>query len=168
MEQATPPTDVMRTGQRMVLAGAAGDPPGLPRPRHPRGERTVVVLPLRVAGRTIGAINLSFPCSGAPGAAELDFLDVLADSCAQAFERIEATEVALTQTAGSLEFLAQASIELASSLDLDVTINRAARLAVPRFADSVRVSTSCATAACIGWRWPTSTRRRSRWRSRCR
>ena len=34
-----------------------------------------------------------------------------------------------------LEFLAEASIELARSLDLDVTIKRVARLAVPTFAD---------------------------------
>jgi serine phosphatase RsbU (regulator of sigma subunit) len=134
MEQRTPPTDVMRTGRRMVLAGAAAIRQAYPDLDIDRGERTVVVLPLRVAGRTIGAINLSFPGPKSPGVAELDFLDVLADSCAQAFERIEATEVARRQTA-RLEFLAEASIELASSLDLDVTINRVARLAVPRFAD---------------------------------
>ena len=58
----------------------------------------------------------------------------MADTCAQAFERIEASAVARRQTA-RLEFLAEASIELASSLDLEVTINRVARLAVPTFAD---------------------------------
>ena len=99
-----------------------------------RGERTVVDLPLRVAGRTIGAINLSFPGRAEPDPTELDFLDIMADTCAQAFERIEASEVARQQTM-RLEFLAEASIELASSLDLGATTSRVARLAVPDFAD---------------------------------
>ena len=103
-------------------------------PEIDRGERTVVSLPLRVAGRTIGAINLSFPGAVVLDPTELDFLDVMADTCAQAFERIEASEVARRQTA-RLQFLAEASIELASSLDLEVTITRVARLAVPTFAD---------------------------------
>ena len=58
----------------------------------------------------------------------------MADTCAQAFERIEASAVAQKQTA-RLAFLAEASIELASSLDLEVTIARVTRLVVPTFAD---------------------------------
>ena len=121
-------------GRRLVLVG--GPPSRGPTPTCDidRGERTLVDLPLRVAGRTIGAINLSFPGAFEPDPTELDFLDIMADTCAQAFERIEASVVARRQTA-RLEFLAEASIELASSLDLDVTINRVARLAVPTFAD---------------------------------
>ncbi len=93
-----------------------------------------MTLPLRVAGRTIGAIHLSRPGAVEPDPTELDFLDIMADTCAQAFERIEASDVARRQTA-RLEFLAEASIELASSLDLEVTTRRVARLAVPTFAD---------------------------------
>ncbi len=87
-----------------------------------------------MAGRTIGSIILSFPGAFDADPVVLDFLDIMADTCAQAFERIEASVVARRQTA-RLAFLAEASIELASSLDLEVTINRVARLAVPTFAD---------------------------------
>jgi GAF domain-containing protein len=128
-------TDVIRTGHRLVLVGAreiAARYPDLAVPS--RGERSTVTVPLRVAGRTTGAIHLSRPGAERPHPAELEFLDVLADACAQAFERIEASAVAEEQTA-RLAFLAEASIQLASSLDLEVTIARVARLAVPRFAD---------------------------------
>ena len=67
-------------------------------------------------------------------AAELEFLEIMADTCAQALERITAQEAAATQTA-KLVFLADASTELASSLDYQATLARVARLAVPTFAD---------------------------------
>jgi serine phosphatase RsbU (regulator of sigma subunit) len=134
MEQRTPATDVIRTGRRLVL-DAAAMPEAYPDLAAPdRGERTVVALPLRVTGRIIGSITLSFPGAFEADPVVLDFLDIMADTCAQAFERIDASVVAHRQTA-RLAFLAQASIELASSLDLEVTINRVARLAVPTFAD---------------------------------
>ena len=135
LEQATTVTDVIRTGRRLVLAGAEAIAAHYPElPTASRGERTTVTVPLRVAGRTRGCIHLSIPGSGEPHPAELEFLDILADTCAQAFERIEASEVAAEQTA-RLAFLAEASIELGRSLDLPVTIRRVAQLAVPDFAD---------------------------------
>jgi GAF domain-containing protein len=135
IDQRTPPTDVMRSGARLVLVGEAAIARAYPDlPDIQRGERTIVVLPLRAGGRTTGAIHLSFPGAVPPDRTELDVLDVMVDTCAQAFERIEASVVARRQTA-RLEFLAEASIELASSLDLEATVNRVARLAVPTFAD---------------------------------
>jgi len=53
-------------------------------------------------------------------AAELEFLEILADSCAQAVERIEA-QAAAAQGNERLAFLADASAELASSLDYGQT-----------------------------------------------
>lgn len=135
LDRPTTVTDVVRTGQRIVLVGAEAIATRYPDlVNAARGERTTVTVPLRVAGRTRGAIHLSIPGAAEPHPAELEFLDILADTCAQAFERIEASEVAAKQTA-RLAFLAEASIELAKSLDLSVTIQRVARLAVPDFAD---------------------------------
>ena len=124
LAQRTPASDAIRTGERIVVVGAAdlvARYPGLA--DVDRGERTVVAVPLRVTGRTIGSIALSFPGAVEPDPAELDFLEIMADTCAQAFQRIEASAVAATQTQ-RLAFLAEASIELASSLDLDVTTKR--------------------------------------------
>jgi serine phosphatase RsbU (regulator of sigma subunit) len=125
--------DVVRTGQRIVLVGAheiSARYPGLAE----RGERCVLTVPLRAAGRTIGAIHLSIPEPVPPHPAELEFLDILAVTCAQAVERIEAAATAEKQTS-RLAFLAEASTQLNSSLDLSTTTARVARLAVPRFAD---------------------------------
>ncbi|WP_392544064.1 GAF domain-containing SpoIIE family protein phosphatase [Oryzobacter telluris] len=135
MDRRTTVTDVVRSGQRLVLVGADAISSRYPDLVNAvRGERSTVTVPLRVAGRTRGAIHLSIPGPGGPHPAELEFLDILADTCAQAFERIEASAVAAKQTA-RLAFLAEASIALAKSLDLDATIRRVAQLAVPDFAD---------------------------------
>ncbi|WP_101396512.1 GAF domain-containing SpoIIE family protein phosphatase [Phycicoccus duodecadis] len=134
-------SDVIRTGERVVLAGAAT----IAR-RYPdlvnaqRGERSTVTVPLRTAGRTIGAIHLSVPDAAPPHPVELDFLGILADACAQALERIEAAAVAAEQTE-RLAFLAEASIQLASSLDLEATTAQVTRLTVPRFADWCAIDT---------------------------
>ncbi len=128
-------TDAIRTGERIVLSGAEQIRDRYPElPNVERGERSTITVPLCVAGRTRGAIHLSIPGATEPHPAELEFLDVLADTCAQALERIEASAMAAKQTA-RLAFLAEASIELGKSLDFDVTTQRVARLAVPDFAD---------------------------------
>ncbi len=127
--------DVVQSGERLVLVGAAQIAERYPElPNADRGERATVTVPLRTVGRTIGAIHLSIPEPVRPHPAELEFIDILADTCAQAFERIEASAVAQRQTS-RLAFLADASIELLSSLDLKVTTAKVARLAVPQFAD---------------------------------
>jgi GAF domain-containing protein len=130
----TPSTDVVRSGRRLVLdpeeaAAAYPDLPG-----WDRGERTILSLPLRVPSGTIGAIALAFPGRRRLDDTELDFFEILADSCAQACARIEAQATAATNQA-KLEFLATASAELSSSLDYTVTLANVARLAVPGFAD---------------------------------
>ncbi len=128
-------TEAIRTGARLVLVGAEAIASRYPELGIPtRGERTTVTIPMRVAGRTSGAIHLSIPGGRPPDSGELELLDILADACAQAFERIASSAEAAKQTA-RLAFLAEASIQLASSLDIDVTIVRVAQLAVPRFAD---------------------------------
>ena len=131
----TASSDVIRTGVRLILTGAAAIADRYPDlADSARGERSVVCLPLRAAARTIGAMGLSFPGTRHLEPAELEFLEIVADTCAQALDRVSALDEAATQTA-KLEFLADASTELASSLNYEATLARVARLAVPRFAD---------------------------------
>jgi serine phosphatase RsbU (regulator of sigma subunit) len=129
----TPTSDAVRTGQRVMLTGEAAI-----MDRYPaldgRGERSIICLPLHVGTRTLGAIGMSFPGLRSLDAAELEFFDILADTCAQALERISAQAVAAKQSA-KLVFLAEASSELASSLDYQATLAKVAHLAVPTFAD---------------------------------
>ena len=135
LSSATPAADVIRSGRRLMLAGRAAILDAYPDiPRMDRGDRSLLVLPLNTATGTLGAIGLSFPGRRMLAAAELDFLDILADSCAQALLRIQAEHEAAERQA-KLSFLVEASAELASSLDYEATLGRVARLAVPAFAD---------------------------------
>jgi serine phosphatase RsbU (regulator of sigma subunit) len=61
-------------------------------------------------------------------------LHALADVCAQALDRLAALAEARA-AADKLAFLADASVELAGSRDVDGTLNSIARLVVPRLAD---------------------------------
>jgi GAF domain-containing protein len=132
----TPSREAVTSGRLVTVIGAAelarrfpdvvGDTP-LP-------EQSIVALPLRTADRTLGAIALSFKGRRPFDAAELEFLEIVADTCAQALERIGVSDEAAAQTA-KLQFLADASVELASSLDYETTLARVAQLAVPTFAD---------------------------------
>jgi GAF domain-containing protein len=131
----TPVGDSIRSGQPLVLTGS-----DVIRERYPdlesaaEGPRSMVVLPLKVLGHILGAITLSFPGRRQLDAAELEFFGILADSCAQALERIRSQHEADRQTS-RLRFLAESTTELARTLDYESTLAKVARLAVPTFAD---------------------------------
>ena len=130
LDSPLPVSEVIRTGRRLVLVGASAIEqryPELARAGRGSAPRRHAVAGDRAGHRRDRVVPPGH--RGAPGG-ELEFLEIMADTCAQAFRRIEASAVAAEQTA-RLTFLAEASIELASSLDLDVTIQKVARLAVP-------------------------------------
>ncbi len=129
----TASAEAIRTGGRVVVTGTEeihGRFTDMPR----RGAETVVALPLSTGAGTIGAIGLTFAEERRLDDAELEFLDILANTCAQSMGRIGAQLDAARQSA-KLEFLAEAATELAGSLDYQETLARVARLAVPTFAD---------------------------------
>lgn len=131
----TPASEAVRTGKTIVLAGVDEITSRYPElDLGAQGERSIVCLPLSAGNRTIGVASLSFPGRRTIDAAELDFFRIMADTCAQAVERIRAVEQAADQ-ADQLAFLAEASAELAGSLDYEATLGKVAWLAVPRFAD---------------------------------
>lgn len=131
----TPAGDAIRTGKRWVVTGRQVIAERYPELRPSEsGSRTLVALPLAVASRVVGAIGFSFAEERRFDPAEEEFLDILADACAQALDRVAALEAAATQSA-RLAFLADAATELASSLDYQLTLSRVAQLAVPTFAD---------------------------------
>ncbi|MDQ1585094.1 MAG: hypothetical protein QOH80_459, partial [Actinomycetota bacterium] len=98
-------------------------------------ERSLVCVPLSIGDLRLGVISLSFePSRDVADPAHLRFLTTLADACAQALQRANA--LAEARVAGDkLSFLAEASAELARSLDYRVTLGNVARLIVPRLAD---------------------------------
>ena len=98
------------------------------------GDRTMVALPLRIGSHALGAATLSYPGVRAVSAAEIEFMSVMSDTCAQAIERVRATAAAADRS-DRIRFLADSSVELSSSLDYEQTLAKVARLAVPWFAD---------------------------------
>lgn len=130
-----PAADALRSGLPVLLVGR----PAMVE-RYPAladqipDERSLICLPLQVAERPIGVIGLVFPGRRILDEQELEFLTALADTCAQALDRVDALTEART-AAERLSFLAGASAELASSLDYRATLSRVARLAVPTLAD---------------------------------
>jgi GAF domain-containing protein len=161
---ANPASEAARTRQPIVAATAeevlsrypamAADTPR---------DRSVVNLPLRTPTTVLGVIGLTFEENWNPGPFELDFLMTCADACAQAMQRIQATHEA-EQSARRLEFVARASVELATSLDYRTTLTNVAHLAVPELADWCAVDllvdgqlTTLAVAhadpAKVAWAW---------------
>ena len=131
----TPASDVARSGEPLVLVGRDAIQERYPNlERAAEGERSMVVLPLRMTGRTIGVMSWSFPGRRHVDAAEMEFYRVLADSCAQAVERIRAQQES-AQQAARVGFLADATSKLAESLDYQRTLAEVARMAVPTYAD---------------------------------
>ena len=131
----TPAGDAVRTGRPVVLNSEQEITSRYPAlERAAEGPRSIACLPLRVGPRRVGVASMSYPGSRLVSDAELEFLTVLADICAQAIERVRATRAAADRAA-KLQFLADASVELSSSLDYEATLAKVARLAVPWFAD---------------------------------
>ncbi|MGN6129693.1 MAG: GAF domain-containing SpoIIE family protein phosphatase, partial [Nocardioidaceae bacterium] len=95
---------------------------------------TSVTLPLRATGEVIGAAWFSFPGIREFETQELEYFTVLADTIAQALDRVHALAEAADQRT-KLRFIADASAELAKNLDYQSTLTRVAYLAVPDYAD---------------------------------
>ena len=130
-----PGRHVVRSKQTLMLTGLAEI-----RARYPGlesaavGERSLLCLPLSVSGKVIGVVSLSFPGLREIDPAEHLFLQLLADTCAQAVDRLNRQEEARDRE-DKLRFLAEASARLTSDLDYEATLSSVAELAVPWFAD---------------------------------
>ena len=135
VDDATPAGEAARTGAPVLISDADEVARRFPVLRGSvAAGRSVVCLPLSAGQKPVGVIGLSFDDSWIPGPRELDFLSTFADACAQAILRIQATEAA-QQREQQLAFLAEASVQLASSLNYRTTLARVAQLAVRSLAD---------------------------------
>ena len=140
VDDATPAGVAVRTGRPLLLSGRAAidrEFPGLEMAAE--GERSMLCLPLTITHRPVGVATLSFPGVLEADDAELEFFQIMADSCAQALERIRAQESAARQHA-KLTFLARATAELGSSLDYESTLRNVAEMVVPDLADWCAIS----------------------------
>ena len=135
VDLTTPAGEAVLTGKPLVLSGRKAISSRYPRlPLAADGERSMLCLPLMMANRAVGVATLSFPHLIELDDSELEFYRIMADSCAQALERLRAVQT-VSEQHEKLRFLAEASAELASSLDYESTLRNVAWLAVPNLAD---------------------------------
>ena len=92
-------------------------------PHHRRvhargGDRAVAGLPLRVEGRTIGALSLAFPTDRDFDTGDRRFMATVADLCAQALERARLYE-AVRRSEAQFRQLADAIPQIAWIIDRD-------------------------------------------------
>jgi serine phosphatase RsbU (regulator of sigma subunit) len=98
-------------------------------------DRVLHVVPLIVGERRLGVLSLVFPPGGQfDEDTQSRFVQALADALAQALGRAQAIEEAAA-AAERLAFLADASMALTASLDLQQTLDAVTGLLVPRLAD---------------------------------
>jgi PAS domain S-box-containing protein len=136
----TPAGEAVREGRIVTLTGRDEIHARFPDlERAAEGERSIVCLPLRIGDRVLGATSMSYPGTHVFTPGELEFLAVMADTCAQAIDRVQLRAEAADRSA-KLQFLADASVELSASLDYETTLAKVARLAVPWFADWCAIS----------------------------
>lgn len=134
LDTDNPVPEAARTGLVVAVSGREAVTERYPTlPAGQQGERSVVALPLLVAGACLGVIGLAFDRRLELDDVETAFLGVVADTCAQALARIFAQRAEhdrLTQ----LSFLLTATDGLAASLNYEVTLQRLADLVVPGIA----------------------------------
>jgi serine phosphatase RsbU (regulator of sigma subunit) len=95
-------------------------------------------LPLQIEGRPIGILSVTWSTDPGLDDEERRFILALGDQCAQALDRARLYE-AEQRAVRRQQFLAEASRELAASLDFTATVERVARLLVPELADACSV-----------------------------
>ncbi len=103
-----------------------------------RGVNSLVAIPLVVDDHVIGVVHVGSEAFAQFDESDVRLLQLIADRIALAINQASLRE-AERAAQERLRFLSEASIVLASSLDLDVTLRRAAELAVARFADAAVV-----------------------------
>jgi signal transduction histidine kinase/putative methionine-R-sulfoxide reductase with GAF domain len=111
-----------------------------------RGINSLVAIPLIVEDRVIGVVHAGSVAFAQFVEDDARLLELIADRIAIAINQAalyEAERVAQER----LQFLGEASTMLASSLDVDATLARVAKLAVPHFADWCAVDLLDATGA---------------------
>jgi signal transduction histidine kinase len=109
------------------------------------GVRSALGAPLRVDGRIIGLLHVGSRAAGRFDADDSQLLALVADRVAMIVERVRlhdaerAAHAASEATRKALDFLAEASALLATSLEQDTILTSVTRLAVPRIADGCSV-----------------------------
>ena len=135
VSECNPLSEAVRTRQVVAASSAAESARRWPAwANAPAHDGSLAAVPLVTGGRCVGVLGLGFADERPLREWERRYLEALAESCAQAVERITA-RAAAEQANAKLSFLASASEALAASLDYEETLRTVADLAVPHLAD---------------------------------
>ncbi len=131
-----PASEVVRTGELFVTRSRAELDRRYPVLADVPMPASMVVAPLRAPdGSAVGILSIGFAEEGREvDAPTMQFIQGLADMCAQALHRIR-VEDQLREVLVQQRFLADAGALLISSLDPTEVMDQVARLAVPAVAD---------------------------------
>jgi len=105
------------------------------------GIRSLLLTPLWIRGQSSGSITFYYKTPHRSSDAEMRIAEMLGNlassaiAMAELYENQRELRAQAEEREKQLVFLAEASTELASSLDYETTLARVARLAVPHFAD---------------------------------
>ncbi|MFB9990521.1 ATP-binding protein [Deinococcus oregonensis] len=102
--------------------------------KGPQELMAAAALPLQAQGRVFGYLALVYDQPHTFAEADQSFLTAIAEHCALALHRAQLLEDERAAR-GQLAFLAEAGAVLASSLELQTTLDHLADLVVPRLAD---------------------------------
>jgi PAS domain S-box-containing protein len=136
-----PLAEALRNGRPVFVETVASWVAKYPAATRGPGTASVVAVPFMAGGRVAGGLELEFGHERRIAPEDGNFILTLAGQGAQALERsrlYEAERLARRRAEAAheqMEFLAEASQVLASSLDYKATLSATARLAVPRLAD---------------------------------
>ncbi|MGN6600753.1 MAG: SpoIIE family protein phosphatase, partial [Actinomycetes bacterium] len=97
-------------------------------------ERSLHLVPMTVGERPLGLVAVTFADASLAPPAQIDLVHIVADTLAQTLDRIRASEEAQA-AAERVALLADASIALSGSLELQPTVDAVLGVLVPRFAD---------------------------------
>ena len=135
MSSGLPAVHVVNTGESITYSNSAERDARWPMlVGTPTGAEAVAALPLTVAGTTFGCLAVAFPDERAFDDEDVAFLGAIADQAAIAVDRARLFEAERTASE-LLQYLADASAVLTSSLDPAQILEELCQLAVPRLAD---------------------------------
>lgn len=120
-EPAFWPTRAVRDRQHPELAHLAG------------GDRSWAMLPMVVRDAAVGVLTFGMAPGRRLGPADAGFLEVVADQCAEAVDRVR-TGAALRAERDTLELLSEGTRLMAGAAEPAAVVEELVRLAVPRLA----------------------------------
>lgn len=140
VDAPVPAGDAVRSGRMVLLASLEERDRRYPAiAGAPSTTRAFAVIPLVLEdGPPLGTLTIGFLEPREFSEDDQRFLGALAAQCAQALDRARLA-AAGQEARRRVEFLAEASRVLASSLDHEATLGRVARLALPELAESCSV-----------------------------